>query len=216
MKAEDWAAHYGNEHGRRRWPNEELVRFAGRRGNVLGDMVLEVGCGDGANLAFLREYATTVVGMDWSSEALGLAGKICEGDTYDRIALAKGDARDLSQFETGAFSGVVDCMVTQHAPWHDHLAAYQGYRRVLMTGGWFWLFHLDNHTASRRGGNLGSCDWSGLALFPAVKFFCLPHPGALELVCEQAGFKVLSRYGLQREYPTCETAHYTVLEMEAK
>ena len=62
----------------RKYPNEELSRFIGRRFSHLASseksslQVLEVGCGSGANLRMLAEEKFNVLGLDISLRALML------------------------------------------------------------------------------------------------------------------------------------------------
>ena len=57
--------------------------------------------------------------------------------------------------------------------------------------------------------------WRGLALFPAVSYFCLPTETHLTVICAHVGFTVRATSGLAREYPDHSIAHYTVIEAEA-
>ena len=63
----------------RKYPNEELCRFIGRRFSHLSIAerqkmrVLEVGCGSGANLRMLAEEYFQVIGIDISLEGIEVA-----------------------------------------------------------------------------------------------------------------------------------------------
>ena len=46
-----------------------------------GDTALDVGCGNGRNLSEISEYMDTVIGLDYSSEALSLANKHTDWDS---------------------------------------------------------------------------------------------------------------------------------------
>ena len=226
--AADWAAHYATPAGYRTWPCEELVRFCGSRGFRLGDRVLEVGCGNGANLWFLANYVD-VVGIDMLQPVLREAASYCAyrgcgigtADSWPGhrvwnmdVSLTAADAGRLP-FAAGAFDGVVDCMVSQHMPWMAHERVYAGYRRVLKPGGWLWLYHLDNLTVTHRGLQSDVYDWGALALFPSVRLFCLPPSWALRGACEDAGFVRRSVRGLAVEYENGSVAHYTSIAAEA-
>lgn len=223
---ETWATHYATEAGRRYWPCEELVRFAGRRGAFLGDRVLEVGCGNGANLWFLAEKVGTTVGVDLHLGALReatayAAARGCGQETRDSrpgrrtragdVVVAQGEIGRLP-FVDGVFDGVADLMVSQHAPWDAHRALYGEYRRVVRRGGWGFLYHL---TARTTGRGTGGPDTDRLALFPEAGFTCLPEPGSLVFALETEGWRVDGLRGLSREYPDGAVAHYAVVDATA-
>ena len=183
------------------------MRSGGRRGHILGDRVLEVGVGNGANLQYLNENAYQVVGIDFCWEALSLARP-------DLARFVQGDGLALP-FMTGSFAGIVDCMTSQHVPWVAHRALYREYARVLRTNGWLFLFHLDRGTtgAGRPGEPI---DVESLDLFPKAGLTALPHPGALAWEVRQAGFRINQVSGLAREYGDLSVAHYTIVEATAR
>lgn len=199
-----WAAHYATPGGYRWWPSEELVRAVG--GRQLGD-VLEVGCGNGANLWFLASKTVgRVVGLDGNAEALGKAIAYTR-DKGCTVELVRGDIARLP-FPDASFDSLVDSMVSQHAPWAAHPALYAEYRRVLRPGGWLFLYHLTGKTT---GGSWPTVDHPRLALFPDAGPVCLPGGGALEATVMEAGFTDTRLSGLAREYPAGEVAHYAVV-----
>lgn len=203
-QTDPWAAHYASPDGYRWWPSEELVRAVG--GRYLGD-VLEVGCGNGANLWFLAERtAGRVVGLDGNVEAIRAAD-----EHMDRrgslVELLRGDIFALP-FADGSFDSLVDCMVSQHVPWDRHPALYAEYRRVLRPGGWLFLYHLTDRTT---GGQTRRPDHDRLALFPAAGLTCLPNRWALGAVVQDAGFVNVMVAGMAREYPAGDVAHYAVV-----
>ena len=205
-----WDAHYATPAGHRFWPNEELVRWvAGRR---FAD-VLEVGCGNGANLWFLAEQADRIVGIDNSDTAIAAAEEYTRRRHVRNLELYVGDAR-VWPWKDAEFDLIVDCMMSQHLSWAQHRPLYEQYRRVLKPGGRLFLYHLDCKTSCRLDGWLGGCDWSNVSLFPAVDLTCLPIPTMLSDVVELAGFSQPVVRGLLREYPNHDLAHYTILEAE--
>ena len=61
-------------------------------GGVRAQSVLDVGCGTGGNLPFLKRYGAKVIGLDSSEEAIALAReKVPGGD------IRKGDINDLGR-----------------------------------------------------------------------------------------------------------------------
>jgi SAM-dependent methyltransferase len=206
-----WAGHYATPAGLRWWPCEELVRALARR-PAPGARVLEVGCGNGANLWCLAEHFAAVTGLEASGAALRVArGYVARRAPGAPVALVLGDARRLP-FAEATFDAVVDVMTSQHLPWADHDAAYAGYARVLRPGGWLFLYHLTRGTS----GSGRAPDVARLALFPAAGLTCLPSVTALETAVLRAGLGL--REGRSRElarrYPDGMTAHYAVLEGE--
>lgn len=219
-----WAAHYADPHGYRWMPSEELVRFVGRVPSI--GRVLEVGCGNGANLWFLAEHtAECAVGLDFYPDALRVARELCashgcgQEDLRDSepgrrcykspALLLVGDARRLPLADE-SFDTVVDCMISQHVPWAEHLALYREYARVLRRRGRLFLYHL---TARTTGFDPGRVDYSrGIRLFPDAGLISLPYPEQLGFLVASAGFKDITRRGLAREYPDAAVAHYAVIE----
>jgi SAM-dependent methyltransferase len=91
--------------------------------------VLDLGCGDGRQTVLARDAigAGAVVGMDWSSGALGRASRTAVPFVQGAI-----DGRDLP-FRDGAFSTVIFSEVIEHLVDTDHAIAEIG--RVLTSGG---------------------------------------------------------------------------------
>lgn len=62
---------------------------------ALGDTVVEMGCGTGANLGLLRERVGpdgAVVGVDFSAGVLDRAGEYIESEGWENVHLVRGDA----------------------------------------------------------------------------------------------------------------------------
>lgn len=215
----DWDAHYATDAGARHWPNEELVRWLSGRRFM---RVLDAGCGTGSNLSLLGQHARAVHSCDPNEHARTAALKVLtdrpwgdfNGATRSGVVYPPTDAEvgDLG-FQSGFFGLVVDCMVSQHLPWAEHEAAYREYARVLGTGGYLWLYHLDAETESSSVAVPGELfpDYSSLALFPDVSLFCLPTASTLASMVRSAGFEVREMRGLAREYPDGQVAHYSII-----
>lgn len=204
---ETWRQHNATATGRRYWPSEELVRFVGRRGGAIGRRVLEVGCGNGANLWFLAEHAIEVDGLDFCEGALREAGELLRWRGKDNVRLTRGDAEALP-YADESFDGVADLMVSQHVPWDAHVPLIKEYRRVLRPGGWLFLYHLTSRTS---GGDQDQPDVERLDLFPGAGLTCLLPGSTLARMVSAAGFDDVEMSGMAREYPNGLVAHYAVI-----
>lgn len=216
-----WADHFARPEGRRYWPNEELVRATARWGGSLG-RVLEVGCGDGANLWFLAEHSKKLVGLDASPKALGLAGGYLadRGLFVDDFRLALVEADLCVQplpFGDESFDTIVDCMASQHVPWFRHVGIFDEYRRLLSPSGRLFLYHLTSSTVSARTQYPGQspADWTSVALFPSVDLIALPPQSSLRSSLSR-GFTTIELSSLARTYPSGLVAHYAVITAERK
>jgi ubiquinone/menaquinone biosynthesis C-methylase UbiE len=103
-------------------------------GDVQGQQVCDLGCGQGT---LARETATrgaAVVGIDISERLLGIARQQ-ENEERLGIAYRRDDAQHLTTVPDEAFDGVVCCMALMDIPNLD--ATLCAVRRVLKPGGWF-------------------------------------------------------------------------------
>lgn len=98
-----------------------LKKFAG------SGRVLDVGCGTGAVLDFLKNKGYDAVGIDNSPEAI----RFCE----DKNLSVKLSSGDKIPFEDGSFDVVLALDVLEHIS--DDLAAVNEIKRVLKPGGFF-------------------------------------------------------------------------------
>lgn len=90
-----------------------------------GGRVLEVACGSGRNLGYLREAVGTtgkVVGFDYSQEMLRAAGDLSRRKKWRNVRLERGDAAVLALNERN-FDGVISILGTSAIPgWREALA----------------------------------------------------------------------------------------------
>jgi arsenite methyltransferase len=122
----------------------DLVREA--LGAVLGDRVLDVGCGPGFYCLELSETVGSfgsVVGVDSSLAMLQLARARCAG--RDNVGLLEGEATELP-VESGAFDGAVCVQVLEYVS--DLGAALAELHRALRPGGRAVVWDLDWATVS--------------------------------------------------------------------
>lgn len=209
-----WAAHYSSGLGFRYWPCEELVRsVAGRRFGT----IVEPGCGNGANLWLLAEHADRVIGVDSNRVALDAAAAYMETRRVsDRVTVLQGSVTNLP-VAAGQADAIVDSMVSQHWPYHEHAEVYREYRRALRPGGWLFLYHLIDGTTAHGGMTTGS-PWTFESLpmlFPDAGLTCLPPVWALGDAMRVAGFKVSPHRAVTKHYADRQTAMYAVIEGEA-
>lgn len=107
---------------------EELV------GDVDGQRVLAVGCGQGRDARRLADLGATVVAVDVSERLLGHARRLEQATPRD-ITYVKGNAHDLAALDDEDFDGVVCHMALMDIPELD--SAITSVARVLRPGGWF-------------------------------------------------------------------------------
>jgi len=106
-----------------------------RLGGVSGQAALDVGCGTGGNMGFLKNYCSTVTGIDLSVDALALArGK---HPAEDFVAGDINKLRDL--FPPASFDLVADFTVLYHSWIKSDLQSMRDIRHVLRPGGAFVL-----------------------------------------------------------------------------
>ncbi len=203
-----WRQHYATGRGERHWPAEELVRFAGRRGGFKHETVLEVGCGNGANVRLLRETAHRVIGVDLLPDVLG------DVQRHKAVSVAAGDARRLP-VRDGMVDGIADVMTSQHVPWHAHKSLYAEFRRVAGPEAWLFVYHLGMGTTTTGAAMSGTFTYHGLPLFPDAGLICLPPRWALAECLASVGWRVQEQRAMTRTYPDGTTAVYHVIEGEA-
>jgi SAM-dependent methyltransferase len=106
-----------------------LLRDAWGRGRAA--RALDVGCGTGGSLLFLREHCSHVVGLDRSEYALELARARSSGAN-----LLLGDANRLGeQFEESSFDLITVFNLLYHRWIEDDAAVLQQIARLLRPGG---------------------------------------------------------------------------------
>ena len=103
-------------------------------GDVAGQEVLSLACGQGQDARLLAHLGAQVTGVDVSEEMLRYARRH-ETDDPRGIAYVHGDAQELEPFADGSFDGVVCHMALMDIPDLDPTIA--SVARVLREGGWF-------------------------------------------------------------------------------
>lgn len=99
-----------------------------------GDRVLEIGCGTGRNLPFLRQAVESggrIYGVDLSPGMLTRARRLCDRKGWDNVALVEGDAADYVAPEP--LDGVMFGLCYNTMP--HHLAVLRHAWKQLRPGG---------------------------------------------------------------------------------
>lgn len=127
------------------------------------DIVLDVGCGNGAATALFMEKVKHIIGIDFSSEMIQQARKIAGGipGAKERISFQQKNVLDLSSYDKNSFDTVISerCLINLKN-WEEQQRAILEIKRVLKKGGIFLLVEstiqgLENLNAMRRQFNLG-------------------------------------------------------------
>lgn len=103
-------------------------------GDVAGESVLSLACGQGQDARLLARLGASVTGVDVSERMLDEARRH-EAAVPRGIAYRHGDAQDLSGFADGSFDGVTCHMALMDIP--GLAPTIRSVARVLRRGGWF-------------------------------------------------------------------------------
>ncbi len=127
-----------------KYPSEDLIRFVARNFYKRPDrsdvVLLEVGCGPGANIWFLAREGFRFAGIDGSESAILQAGQRLDGEIQDwkrRGSLHVGDVENLP-FEDRQFDAVIDHECVYCNGLKSSQRIYQEMARVLKPGGKFF------------------------------------------------------------------------------
>jgi ubiquinone/menaquinone biosynthesis C-methylase UbiE len=103
-------------------------------GEVTGQDVVSLACGQGQDARLLARLGATVTGIDISGEMLSHARRHEAADPRG-ISYVQGDVQDLATFADATVDGVVCHMALMDVP--DLAATLRSVARVLKGGGWF-------------------------------------------------------------------------------
>jgi len=127
----------------RLYPNEELLRFMGRRFFSIPKnkrrkiKILELGCGSGANLWMIAKEGFKCYGIDISKEGLKLCLRMLRKYRVKAQVLV-GDMRKLP-YINDFFDAVIDIVSLQHLLFSEHILVYREIKRVLKPEGVFFF-----------------------------------------------------------------------------
>ena len=103
-------------------------------GDVRGQRVAAIACGQGRDARRLADLGAEVVGIDASESLLAHARRL-EQNVRRGIEYIHGDAQDLRQIRDGEFDGVVCYMALMDIP--ELEPTVRSVARILKPGGWF-------------------------------------------------------------------------------
>lgn len=132
----EWENSYSSNEftNKNEYPSLEIVAFLMRSYGTLTDRskvnVLDLGCGWGNNLSFLRDKGFSYSGIDFSESAINHCKK-----SHQNVYC--GDFKNLP-FENESFDVVFDRMAVQHNPINSISTIFKEVHRVLKPGGKFY------------------------------------------------------------------------------
>lgn len=136
-------------------------------GNIAGQVVLSLACGQGQDARLLARLGATVTGIDISTEMLRYASDYEAADPRG-ITYVNGNAQDLAGFSDASFDGVLCHMALMDIP--ELSPTIQSVGRVVRRGGWFVFsivhpaYHphvqiLSDYLLDHRYTKQGTADW---------------------------------------------------------
>lgn len=150
-----------NESARSDRPDREIDRGSSRRIDTLerleeekliqaldpqkDDLVLDVGCGTGANFAKISASVRQIVGLDISEEQLKRAERTIQREKLNNVSLRVGSITDL-EFPSNTFDKIICASVLQYLNDDECRAALVELIRVCKEGGTI-VFHTKNRTS---------------------------------------------------------------------
>jgi ubiquinone/menaquinone biosynthesis C-methylase UbiE len=103
-------------------------------GEVAGQIVLSLACGQGQDARLLASLGATVTGIDISAEMLRYASRH-EAAHPRGITYMQANAQDLAEFTDASFEGVLCHMALMDIP--QLAPTIQSVSRIVRDGGWF-------------------------------------------------------------------------------
>jgi SAM-dependent methyltransferase len=194
------------------YPNEEFIRILGRefltaekteRGRI---RILEVGCGNGANLWPVAKEGFGTFGVDGAPTAIQIAREIFRTKWNVAAELALGDFRQLP-FRDEVFDGVFEVRALEYVSYTEHWSVCSEVLRVLRPGGKFFSFHVGKESWDYTYGG-GHCvdrhTFNDIpnpeAIFPNIGLICMPDRSTLTDLFKRTGFSDIQMEELRKSY----------------
>jgi SAM-dependent methyltransferase len=145
---ERWFEHSYQQDGfsaQRRYPNEEFLRFMGRKffkipnESRMNICILEIGCGSCANLWVVSKEGFSASGLDLSEEAIRLGDQMVKNWGGVGAELKVGSMTKIP-WEDSWFDAVVDVFSAYCLNENDFQFCAREVKRVLKPGGSFFSF----------------------------------------------------------------------------
>lgn len=117
--------------------------------NASGDKVLDLGCGDGRHLEYLKNSGVDPIGLDLSASLLAIADNRSDG-----VPLVRGDMRQLP-FEKQSFSSVLSLFTAfgYFGSLENNKPMVQEVARVIAPGGHWFLDYFNCENVKRELGS---------------------------------------------------------------
>jgi SAM-dependent methyltransferase len=123
----------------------KLIRAAGGSGRVL-----EIGCSNGRDTAWLAQQGFRVVATDISLDALRVCASAVPG-----VGVLRHDVRKPLPFADGTFGAVIASLSLHYLPWAETQAAVAEIRRVLRPPWGVFLCRLNSTRDVHHGADSG-------------------------------------------------------------
>ncbi len=196
-----------------RWPAEHLVRFATPRAPLLvgggkpPDLVVELGCGSGAQLRLLLELGFEVVGLDVSPTAIEKAKSFLVESSGGRLNLMVVDLTAGLPFDDESVDGIVDVECLMCFPWKVARTLVQECVRILRPNGWLYSELVDAETNVRGKPGAGHGEWQNTEIHGRLRnrFLRTTRQSEIKSLFEGLRIDKVERISLSTVYPLHES-----------
>ena len=109
------------------------------------DRIVDLGCGIGNNSLFLKDFARSVMGVDFMAQRIQRASEI---NSFENVEYLQGDLKDLGFIDTDSVDVVHMNSVFLHLPVDTKIAAAREMKRILKPNGKMLLLELVSDEAA--------------------------------------------------------------------